>query len=318
MRYHQLTSEERYTIARLRSQRFSCTDIAQIIGRHRSTVWRETRRNATRHDGKYRAEKADSYARARRSRSRRNQRFRPQHWAIVEQRLRRWHSPEQISHTLRQQRVLSISHETIYQYILRDQKLGGDLYTCLRQSGKQRRKRYRSRDSRGRLGGKRMIDERPAAIDSRRYFGHWEIDTVMGKYGTKPCILTLVERKTGYLIIGKLKSRSVEEANQRLLKLMRNEGDVFQSITADNGTEFHGYAEIEDRTQTRFYFAHPYHSWERGSNENANGLIRQYLPKGKSMAKLTQQQCNAIAKSLNTRPRKRHGFRTPEQLYLSH
>jgi len=275
MKYHQLTSEERYTIAQLKWQRFSCAEIAHLIGRHRTTVWREIQRNATRHDGKYRHQKADSYARARRSRSRRNCQFGPEHWSIVERRLRLWHSPEQISDTLKLERVLSISHEAIYQHVLRDQKQGGDLYTCLRLSRKQRRKRYRSRDSRGRLPGKRMIDERPAAIESRHQFGHWEIDTVMGKYGTSACILTLVERKTGYVLIGKLKNRSVEETNRRLLQLMQ--GNVFRSITADNGTEFHGYSEIEAKTPAKFYFAHPYHSWERGSNENINGLIRQYL-----------------------------------------
>ena len=127
--------------------------------------------------------------------------------------------------------ILSISHETIYRLLLEDRRLGGGYYKLLRSKGrKQRRKRYRSRDSRGRLPGKRMIDERPASVESRRHFGHWEIDTVMGKYGTRACILTLVERKTGYVLIGKLKNRSVEQTNQRLLKLMRSEGDVFKSI----------------------------------------------------------------------------------------
>ena len=137
-----------------------------------------------------------------------------------------------------------------------------------------------------------------------------EADTVMGA-GSKDCVVTLVERKTGLVLIGKLADRTARSLSRRAISLMRRRAGSFETVTADNGTEFHDYHRIEERTDVTFYFARPYHSWERGSNENANGLIRQYLPKGVSMARLTQQQCNAIAKKLNTRPRKRLGFRTP-------
>ena len=132
--------------------------------------------------------------------------------------------------------------------------------------------------------------------------------------GSKDCIVTLVERKSGYVMIGKLKDRTTRSVNKRCIQLLEREAATFKTITADNGTEFHQYPEIEKAIGVRFYFATPHHSWERGTNENTNGLIRQYLPKGTSMRHLTQTQCDRIAKKLNTRPRKRHGFKTPEEI----
>ncbi|HVF48160.1 MAG TPA: IS30 family transposase, partial [Pyrinomonadaceae bacterium] len=129
------------------------------------------------------------------------------------------------------------------------------------------------------------------------------------------CIVSLVERKSGLLLIGKLEDRTAKSLNRRVIRLIRRHGGPFSTVTSDNGTEFHDYKGIEQRTDVTFYFATPHHSWERGSNENANGLIRQYLPKGVSMSGLSQQQCNAIAQKLNTRPRKRLGFRTPLECY---
>jgi len=143
--------------------------------------------------------------------------------------------------------------------------------------------------------------------------GHREIDTVMGASWEKPRIVTLVERASGYLLIGKLPNRTTKALNQRTIGLMQRTAASFLSITSDNGTEFHGYPHIEAATGTTVYFAHPHHPWERGTNENTNGLIRQYLPKGQSMARLTQQQCDGIAHKLNTRPRKRYGYDTPLQ-----
>jgi IS30 family transposase len=143
--------------------------------------------------------------------------------------------------------------------------------------------------------------------------GHWEIDTVLGQ-GSRHCIVSLVERKSGYLQIGKLNARNKEQTTVMTIELIRRHPDRFSTITADNGTEFHGYAQIEQATGVPFYFANPHHAWERGTNENTNGLIRQYLPKHSSMARLTQRECDAIASSLNTRPRKRHGYRTPQQI----
>ena len=234
--------------------------------------------------------------------------------------LREEWSPEQVAGHLRRTGELTISHETIYRHIWADLKKGGTLHLHLRCARKQCRKRYGRHDSRGRLAGKRMIGERPAAVEERRRIGHWEIDTVMGQSlgESSDCILTLVERKTGYVLIGKLAARTTAEASRATLKLLQRHPGRCQTITSDNGTEFHRYAEIEAASGVKFYFATPHHSWERGTNENTNGLIRQYLPKGVSMTGLTQGECDAIAEHLNNRPRKRHGYKTPNQCFLRH
>ena len=137
-------------------------------------------------------------------------------------------------------------------------------------------------------------------------------------HGNQHCIVSLVERKTGYLLIGKLKARTAHQLNHRTIRLAKRHAEYFRTITADNGTEFHSYPAIERALGLQFYFATPHHAWERGTNENTNGLIRQYLPKRTSMASLTQHDCNVIAHKLNTRPRKRLDFRTPEECFYAH
>ena len=314
MTYRQLTSEERYMLAALRRQGLHQSQIAAWLGRHPSTISRELYRNSSRRDGHYRPSKAQERTSGRRSRSRRNLRFTVHDFARVDELLCRQWSPEQVAGHLRSLGQLTISHETIYRHIWRDKRAGGLLHTHLRGARKRRRKRYGSYDSRGKLAGKRPISERPAVVETRSQPGHWEIDTVMGT-GSKDCIVSLVERKSGLLLIGKLKDRTTASLNRRVIRVIKGHKGTFETITSDNGTEFHDYQRIEAQTCALFYFARPYHSWERGSNENANGLIRQYLPKGTSMAGLSQQQCNSIARKLNQRPRKRHGFRTPLECY---
>jgi len=314
VKYHQITQEERYQIAALRQAGCWQAEIARRVGRHRSTISRELARNRSRGDGRYRASKAQERTNGRRSRSRRNQRFGPTDWRRVQRLLRRQWSPEQAAGHLAKRGDLAISHETIYRHVWADRADGGDLHRHLRCAPKKRRKRYGRYDSRGRLAGKRAIGERPAAIEGRQVVGHWEIDTVMG-HGNTHCIVTLVERATGYLLIGKLRSRNAGELTRRTIALIRRSPRKFKTITADNGTEFHSYKKIERATRVKFYFATPYHSWERGTNENTNGLVRQYLPKRKSMAGMTQRRCDAIAKKLNSRPRKRYDYDTPEERF---
>lgn len=314
MTYHQITSEERYILATLRTQGLNQSEIARELGRHRSSICRELQRNSARWDGHYRPSKAIERTAGRRSRSRRNQRFTRTDLQLVNSLLRRRWSPEQICGWLRTQGTLAISHETIYRHIWRDRYLGGTLHTHLRGARKQRRKRYGAYDSRGRLAGKRHISERPLAAEHRSEIGHWEIDTVIGK-GDRHCLVSVVERKTGYVLIGKLRARTKEHTNRRTLRLMRRHPQRFKTVTADNGTEFHNYSQLEQATGAAFFFATPYHSWERGSNENTNGLIRQYVPKGTSMATLSQPRCNVIARELNDRPRKRLGFKSPQECF---
>ena len=311
--YRQLSAEERIQIATLSSQGYALARIAEVLGRHRATVWREVKRNRAPYDGGYRSARAHERAVARRKRSRRNQQFGRAEMSRVETLLREQWSPEQVSGYLRQGGEFSISHETIYRHVWRDLRRGGNLYVQMRGARKQRRKRYGRNDSRGRLAGKRHISERPVEVESRQQPGHWEIDTVMGS--TSECVVTLVERKTGFLLVGKMRARTTAELNRATFELMCRHPEKFRTITADNGTEFHDYRALEEITGVPFYFATPHHSWERGTNENTNGLLRQYLPKGTSLASLTQSRCDAIAETLNIRPRKRHDYKTPKACF---
>jgi IS30 family transposase len=311
MSYQQVTSEERYSLSAYKGMGFSISEIARKLGKHRSTIYRELKRNRA-DDGTYKTVRACEKANARRWRTRRHSYFSQRVWGWAESLLKKDWSPEQISLVLRLFRMASISTETIYKWIWKDKQAGGTLYLHLRQCAKLRRKRYRAYDSRGVLKGKRPLTDRPRAASERSRKGHFEIDLVHGKTGTE-CILTLVDRKTRFLIIKKLRNKTVAELNEALIPLIWK-FDI-KTLSSDNGCEFHGYKEVEAQTGAKFYFAPPHQSWERGTIENTNGLIRQYLPKQQSMAGLTQWECNAIAEKLNRRPRKILNLTTPEAAY---
>ncbi|MBK8090965.1 MAG: IS30 family transposase [Verrucomicrobiaceae bacterium] len=337
MGYQQLVTEERHKIAAMRSLYLSVEEIARRLGRHRSTLYRELKRNASAHDGNYRASHSVQKASGRKSRSRRNGRFGADDFVWIERLIRLHLSPEQIVGRMRQEGTKVMSHETIYRWIWKEKAEGSWLWTYLRGARKQRRKRYGPYDSRGRLAGKKMIGSRPASVESRKRIGHWEskrsgdrqertrrarrvseanqIDTVHGK--STACVLTVVERRTGLVRLGALRRATKELTTRRTLSLLGKEAHRVRTITADNGCEFHDYKKIETGLKIDFYFAKPHHAWERGSNENTNGLLRQYLPKGTDLAGLTQPQCNRLAEILNNRPRKRLGYKTPNEVYYS-
>ena len=313
MKYHQISTEERYEIGAMRRQGLRMAEMAKHLGRHRSTLYREVKRNQSVHDGSYRPTHAVEKASGRQRRSRRNWRYGPTEFGPVETLIRQRLSPEQIvgRRTLEGQAVMS--HETIYRWIWADKRCGGTLWRHLRGARKRRRKRYGRYDSRGRLAGKKLIEQRPAVVASRGRIGDWEIDTVHGR--GKACVVTVVERKTGLVRIGPIQRATKELTLDRTVKLLWEERQRVKTITADNGTEFHNYRELENILGTRVYFATPHHAWERGTNENTNGLIRQYLPKGTNLSRLSQQQCDRIAEHLNNRPRLRLGFKTPNEAY---
>lgn len=292
MSYQQLSQQERYTITALLKTGLSLAAVARDIGRNKSTISRELTRNR-RPTGYYTAPVAHSYATARRKRTRRGSHFTKAQWRIVLNLIKLDYSPEQVSFTVKAFFGFSMSHETMYQYLLYDKKKGGTIYKLLRVVPKRRRKRYNSHDSRGRLPGKRMIEDRPVEIDYRTTTGHREGDTVIGS-DRHHCIVTLVERKTGFLIIKKIKARTVEEVNKACIEAIGEHAINFKTITFDNGTEFHGYKQLEALFPVTCYFATPYHSWERGTNENTNGLIRQYIPKKSCMKSITQADCDRI------------------------
>jgi IS30 family transposase len=296
------------------ASRRSLAAIAKELGRHRSTVSREVRRNRSPRDGSYRPVLAQRQAQNRRHLSHRRWRFSVADWILIMTRLSEYWSPEQIAGTFRAQGRLSISHETIYRFIWLNYRRGGDLWRFLRCAPKLKRKRYGSYERRGRLAGKRPLADRPAIVDARQRIGDWEIDTMAGA-GTKACVLSLVERKTGLLLLGKLANRTAAAIRRRAIQLLQAQRRRVWTITADNGTEFHQYEPIEQATRSHFYFAPPYQAWTRGTCENTNGLVRQYLPKDRDLKGLTQADCTAIAQQLNQRPRKRLRYRTPEECY---
>ena len=316
--YSQLTEPERYTLSVLKREGRSLRKIAHALQRSPSTISREIRRNATLVQGKprplYVPSKAHEHANGRRSRSRRVKQHDPAVYACIEALLsqQQW-SPEQIANLLPQQVGARMSHMTIYRHVRHDQRRGGQLFTQLRQGGKRRRKRTYGPENRGKLANKPMIDTRPAAVELRQELGHWEGDTVMGASGERDCLLTLVERSTGLALVIKLPHRTVRAVNRAVLQAIASSGLPFKTITWDNGTEFHGYRALEQATGVRCYFAYPHRPWERGSNENFNGLLRQYFRKGKSLARIRQVDCDSATAKLNDRPRKRHGFETPQQ-----
>jgi IS30 family transposase len=233
-------------------------------------------------------------------------------WRAVCRRLHDWWSPEQIAGRFRLTGAGWLSYQTIYRRIAEDAVEGGGLHECLRHQAWPRQRR-RSPRTRRPLG--RPLRDRPAHIEARRQQGHWEIDSLLGAGPGAPRLLSAVERATGFVALGKLERPTAAAFAARAIQLFQRHSQPVRTVTADNGPELTAWETIETATGSRFYFARPYCAWERGTNENTNGLLRQYLPKRASMAHLTQQDCNRIARQLNQRPRKRLGFRTPEECY---
>jgi IS30 family transposase len=311
MPYRQITQDERYRLSQLLCLPLSLAAIARLLGRHRSSIHRELARNRSARD-RYEWYHADRLAVTRRSHSRRNRRLTRAHWALVERYLAVGWSPEQVAGRWQVRRRRWISHEAIYQYLARDRQAGGTLYRWLPQGRKTRRRRF----GRQRLGGPRgpSITERPAIVERRTQRGHWELDTVQG--AGRACLVTAVERVTGYAVIGKLEACTTAALVARVTQLLRHQPHPVRTITADNGSEMTGYRS-EQALGTRFYFTQPYSAWQRGSIEHLNGLIRRVYPKGTDFTAITQQDCHRLARQLNQRPRRRLGFRTPEECYAA-
>jgi len=224
-------------------------------------------------------------------------------------------SPEQIVGRVAMEQGVSISHEWIYQYIYADQRSGGDLYRYLR-CQKVRRKRYGAYDRRGCIPNQVSIDERPAIVDSKRRFGDWEGDTVIGK-GHKGALVTLVERKSLYTVIQSVLRKTASAVRVAVVDGLAPYIDWVHTITYDNGREFADHEGMARDLDARIYFAHPYASWERGLNENTNGLIRQYFPKDRDLTTVTPTEIEQAMDKLNHRPRKSLGYRTPYEVFFN-
>ena len=312
MSYKQPTQEERYQIYILKKAEYSQAQIAGLLERDKSTISRELKRNRGLRG--YRPKQAHARAVARRH-AKASPRIDENVWQQVETLIRDEWSPEQIVGRVAMEQGVSISHEWIYQYVYADQRSGGDLYRFLR-CQKLRRKRYGSYDRRGCIPNQVSIDDRPAVVDSKRRFGDWEGDTVIGK-GHRGALVTLVERKSLYTVIRSVLHKTAEAVRNAVVDGLTPHIDRVHTITYDNGREFADHEGMASDLEARIYFAHPYASWERGLNENTNGLIRQYFPKDRDLTTVTKREIEHAMDKLNHRPRKSLGYRTPYEVFFN-
>ena len=311
MNYKQLAREQRYQINILKKAGHNQSYIALMIGCHKSTISRELRRN--RGQKGYRHYQAGELALDRRCEGYRS-RIAWQTWQQVERLLRQDWSPEQISGRLKLEQQPSVSHEWIYLYVYADKRRGGTLHRHLR-SQKKQRKRYSGYIRRGQIPNRTSIDKRPQIVASKGRFGDWEADTIIGARH-KRGILSAVERKSKLTRLRNLATKAAAEMKDKTIEVLRPLAAKVHTITLDNGKEFCEHEQIAAGLQTRIYFAHPYASWERGLNENTNGLVRQYFPKKYDFAKISDQDLQQVEDLLNNRPRKTLGYRTPNEVFF--
>jgi IS30 family transposase len=311
MNYKQLAREQRYQINVLRKAGHNQTYIAALIGCHKSTISRELQRN--RGQKGYRHHQADELAYDRQCQAYRS-RITWQTWQQVERLLRQDWSPDQISGYLKREHLPSVSHEWIYLYIYADKRRGGTLHQHLR-SQKKQRKRYSGYIRRGQIPNRTSIDKRPQIVARKGRFGDWEVDTIVGARH-KGGILSAVERKSKLVRLRKLDTKAAAEMKDSTIALLAPLAAKVHTITVDNGKEFCEHELIATGLQARIYFAHPYASWERGLNENTNGLVRQYFPKKYQFAQITNEDLQAAEDRLNNRPRKTLGYRTPNEVFF--
>ena len=309
--YSQLTLEQRYIIYSMLKIGLTQLKIAEVIGIHKSTVSRELKRN--RGGRGYRPKQANVF-----SEGRKQGKVRPRidgsTWAYIKRLICKEWSPEQISGWMGKSMSIPVRYEWIYQYVLKDKLDGGSLYLHLRCKQK-RKKRYGSYDRRGTLKNRVSIDERPDMVEERNRIGDWEADTIIGK-AHKQAIVSLTERKSGLALIYKVDRRTKGNTEGAVRRLLRSISDQVHTITSDNGKEFARHEQIAKRLKCDYYFAHPYSSWERGTNENTNGLIRQYFPKNRDFRTITDKELIHAMKRLNNRPRKRLGYKTPNEVFF--
>lgn len=310
--YTQLTEHQRYQIYALMKAGHNQSETAAVVGVHKATISRELRRN--RGGRGYRPRQAQRLAQQRAQASHRA-RIPAALWAEVQAWLVEEWSPEQISLFLRRRRGLRLSHEWIYRHVLRDKAAGGTLYRHLR-CQRQRKKRYGAPSRRGQLTDTVSIEARPAIVAAKGRIGDWEVDTVIGK-AHRQALVTLNERRSMYTLIAHVKERSAEAVAQAVVRLLSRFKHRVHTITSDNGKEFAAHRSIARKLKVDFYFAHPYASWERGQNENINGLIRQYFPKGMDFSTITEQQLQQVMDKLNHRPRKTLDVKTPHEVFFN-
>jgi transposase, IS30 family len=311
--YSQLTQGLRYQIEILKKAGKNQKDIAELVNVSGSTICRELQRNTGKRG--YRPKQAQRKAETRRKLAVKPLKMTLAVIDLIQAKLSINWSPEQISGWLKVEQDLFISHERIYQHIWADKLKGGFLYKTLRHSGKKR-KQYGSKDKRGQIRNRVSIDDRPMIVSEKTRLGDWEIDTVIGK-NHQGALVTIVDRVSKLSLIKKVASKHADIVTEATITLLRPYLDKTLTITADNGKEFAGHEKIKAALAADIYFAHPYSSWERGLNENTNGLIRQYFTKGSSFENITDKDVDEVMEKLNHRPRKTLNYRTPHAVFFA-
>lgn len=310
-----LTLKQRYIIQTLKNEGFKQNEISKRIGKDKSVVSRELKRNADQRNGKYRAELAQKKCDERHKTKKKHIRFTADIQRFVTRQIEQDHSPEQIAGRAKQLHKKCVSHERIYQFIWEDKKKGGSLYKHLRTKGSRYRKRGNKKDNRGIIPDRISIEQRPKVVDEKIRIGDMEADLVIGM-NHKRAILTINDRASGIGKLSLLESKSSEELKTKMVDSLTPWKPLIFTITSDNGKEFAQHKEISKQLEIDFFFAEPYRSWERGANENFNGLLRQYFPKKFDFKQISEEKLKEVENKLNNRPRKRFGFLTPNEVFL--
>ena len=309
-----ITEKQRYAISKMLQVPMSKKDIAEAIGVDRSNIYREIKRNCDSRSGKYNPDLAQRKADKRKVEKKRKEVFTQAMKKRVKKLLRKDLSPEQIVGRSQVENIAMVSHETIYCWIWQDKRQGGDLHKSLRRQGRKYSKRGSKNAGRGFIPNRVEIDQRPSIVEQKERFGDLEIDTIIGK-NHKGAILTINDRATSRVWIRKLSGKEAIPVAKITVWALRKVKNLIHTITADNGKEFAKHEDIAQKLDINFYFCKPYHSWERSANENTNGLIRQYIPKGTDFSEVTNKRIKWIENNLNNRPRKRLGYLTPNEKF---
>jgi IS30 family transposase len=310
--YSQLTQAERYQIQAYKQSGLSQKAIGEKLNRHSSTISRELCRNTGQRG--YRPQQAHNKAATRRTTARKAIKLDAKMQKRLVQHLQKDWSPEQITGYCQRNKLGMVSHERIYLFIWADMAAGGELHMHLRHQRKLYKKRYGKQDGRGCIPDRVSIDERPAIVETKSRIGDWEGDTIIGK-GHKGAVVTLVDRNSKFTLMKQVDNKTEENVTAAILALLKPYQSLVHTITFDNGKEFSNHKKIAKELNTDVYFAHPYHSWERGLNENTNGLIRQYLPKAEVLRNICPKKIIDISDKLNNRPRKTLDFKTPLEIF---
>lgn len=311
MTYTHLTQDERYQIYILKKAGHDQSAIAQIMNRSKSTISRELSRNSGARG--YRPKQAQELSIGRQAKDNATT-IHADTWVFADAMLAELWSPEQISGFLRANKQPGISHESIYKRIYADKQLGGTLHKALR-CQKLRKKRYGNRERRGTIPNQVSIEQRPALVDQLKRYGDWEGDLVIGA-NHRQALVTLNERKSRYTLIGKVERKTAESVSDMIISLLTPFSEFVHTLTTDNGKEFAQHERIAESLKSDHFFAHPYCSWERGANENMNGLIRQFFPKKMRFEDISEPDILWAMNNLNHRPRKCLGFKTPHQVFM--